>query len=329
MFQTPLDIIERFVRYERSLQRETLQFRRHKHNADLCPTVQRQLERIIDAFSRFVPLVYDTQGPSDDGVDVLVRVGAQEQSGAPGQVIGFQIKSEGEMGARDLLPKLKAQRDDAFRKVLGLTHYYMMLCADEAAHKGTIRRIESEFRTAAQTTVIEPTYAHYFLNLSPRRIEGFVTRALSSEDIVFRRALETVQVATQSAAVLGVFLATHYLTRPATIPELQSSGELRSYYDIFLDAKQHAAELAAELGEVPEDQAADVPVDYADFESLFARDVELLDGVLLDVREDAVVCRAEDILPLTALLTDARVRYDLSASEAVPFALEALGLLET
>ncbi len=334
VYNTAADIIERFIRYERSLQRETSQFEHLTHNADLCPAVQRQLERIMDAFSGFIPLVYDTQGPRDDGVDVLARSEREGDSESTPDLIGFQIKSHKEFRQKDFFLKLKAQRDDACRKVRGLTHYYILLCTDEAANKDTIRNIEQEFRSARQTFVIEPSYVHYFLNLSQTRIEGFVTRALSSEDIVFRRALEMVQVSAQSAGVLAVHLAAHYMGHPATLQELQRSGELRTYYDIFLKAKRQAADLALELGRVgagrgdEDDMVQEDTLEDLDFETLLARDLELLNTSLVDLAGTLVTCREADLLPVTALLVDARVRYDLAPKDIVPYALDALGLLE-
>lgn len=331
VYSTVPDIIERFIRYERSLRRETSQFEHLKHNADLCPAVQRQLELIIDAFSRFVPLIYNTQGPRDDGVDVLARMQGEDSDDKP-ELIGFQIKSYPEFQKKDLLLKLKAQRDDAFRKVGGLTHYYILLCTDEDVHGEIVSNIEQEFRSAPQTYVIEPSYVHSFLNLSQTRIEGFVTRALSSEDIVFRRALETVQASAQSAGVLAVYMAANHMVRPATMLELQRSGELRAYYDLFLAAKRKAADLALELGRLgEEDEDETVEGDDLkdlDFESLFARDLELLNTALVDVQGPFVSCREADLLPVTALLLDARVRYDLTHKDIVPYALDAFGLLE-
>jgi len=272
-------------------------------------------------------------------VDVLAHSRPEGESQSSPELIGFQIKSHHEFRERDLFLKLKAQRDDAFRKVEGLTHYYILLCTNEAVNKEAIRKIEQEFRSARQTYVIEPTYVHYFLNLSHRRIEGFVTRALSSEDLVFRRALQTVQVSAQSAAVLAVYLAAHCMGHPATVPELHRSGELRTYYELFLNAKRRAAELASELGWVRRERDDDNEIDHndvgerddmrdLDFETLLSRDLELLDAALIDFDGSAVVCREADMLPVIALLVDARVRYDLTEKEIVEYALDALGLLE-
>ena len=123
---------------------------------------------------------------------MLVRERENVESRRDLAVVGFQIKSYDDCVRPDLLRELKAQRDDSFRKVQGLNHYYIVMSTDEVAHKNLIRRVEAEFRTPERTTVIEPTFAFGFLGLGARRIDALVARTMESGDLVYKKAVEAL-----------------------------------------------------------------------------------------------------------------------------------------
>ena len=73
MRETIQDIITRLLRYQHAPEKTTSLFRTLKHNADLLPRLQAVLETTLQAYGKFEEVVYDIQGPRDDGSDVVLR----------------------------------------------------------------------------------------------------------------------------------------------------------------------------------------------------------------------------------------------------------------
>src|SRR5689334_13143362 len=147
MRETILDSITRLLRYQRAPGRITRMFRTWKHNIDTLPRLQQQLEMLLEAYGKFEPIVYDTQGIHDDGSDIVLRC-YPEGSATESELISFQVKSFDDLAKKTYLQELKAQRDDSFRKVIGMRYYFIMLCTNAEAHREKIRSIMSEFRSA-------------------------------------------------------------------------------------------------------------------------------------------------------------------------------------
>ncbi|WAC08835.1 MAG: hypothetical protein OS130_06525 [Thermodesulfobacteriota bacterium] len=147
MNETIQDIITRLLRYQRTPDKTTSNFKRWKHNNDILPILQRQLEMILSSYGKFQPVVYDTQGILDDGSDLILRhreVSLVEKEFA---IISFQAKSYDDLCKKTYMQELKAQRDDTFRKVVGLNYYFLFLCTDAIEHKNKLRNIAAEFRS--------------------------------------------------------------------------------------------------------------------------------------------------------------------------------------
>ena len=324
MHNRATNAVDQFLRFNRTLVIETREFRDLKHNEDLCPRFQAQLESILSAVGLYEPIVYDTQGILDHGADVVVRI-RDERRGAeePSELIGLQIKSYDDFRSKDLFQLLKAQRDDAFRKIKGLSSYYIVLCTDEARDKNTIRNIEAEFKSADRTTVIEPTYALNFIRMTHRKIEGIVTRLEQADDFVFRKALNAVMLGSPTASILAVFLATTISERGAgvigDIQSLQQEDALEQLYEATLVARTQAAERYKEIIEFddagPFDPRAKPSEEdlqrmsedfYNTFEEALAYDIDLLDGDLIEVDSTSgeITVRMDEMLPIVALLTE-------------------------
>lgn len=86
------DSIARLLRYQRAPERATEIFKTWKHNNDILPRVQAQIEMLLEAYGKFQSIVYDTQGIHDDGSDVVLRYRSQNNDSGP-DLIGFQVKS--------------------------------------------------------------------------------------------------------------------------------------------------------------------------------------------------------------------------------------------
>ena len=325
------------MRLHRRLIIETREFARLKHNKDLCPRYQLQLESILRALGRFAPVVYDTQGVFDQGADIVVRLRDERRlDHEPPELIGLQIKSYDDFRQGGVLKTLKAQRDDAFRKVHGMSRYYVVLCTDEEEHKDTIRNIEAEFKGADRTVVVEPSYALSFLKLSDRRIEGHVTRLAQTDDLVFKRALETVDLETPTAGLLALHLAALACEglSETTAEELKNQSDLEAAYQSSLDSRRAASEvLQKEIDHDDDEQrgrARLAETFFDSFDDALAYDLEVLEASLADLSSGTGVIsiRRTEMLPLLALLTDAKVRYELEGPELVAYGAEALGLVD-
>ena len=129
------DVITRLLRYQRAPSKMTAEFRNSAHNDDILPTLQRQLEMILDAYGKFQPIVYDTQGILDHGSDMVLRHREVSAANTEFELLSFQVKSYSDLCKKTYMQELKAQHDDTFRKVIGLQHYFLFLCTDELVHK--------------------------------------------------------------------------------------------------------------------------------------------------------------------------------------------------
>src|SRR5437899_999471 len=67
------EIIDRILRFGRTSSDSTERFRSLKHDKDLLPAFQRQIERVLESYGRLSPITYDIQGPRDQGLDIVIR----------------------------------------------------------------------------------------------------------------------------------------------------------------------------------------------------------------------------------------------------------------
>jgi hypothetical protein len=339
--------VDSFLRLQRILPIETRDFRSKKHNEELCPQLQHQLEAVLNATGQFEPVVYDTQCFRDDGIDVAIRI--KKRGCSERELVGFQIKSYDDFRGKGLFRTLKAQRDDALRKAEGLIAYYILLCTDELEDKETIRNIESEFKSADKTIVIEPTYCLGFLRLNARRIEGLVTRLQNANDYVFRRALDMVTLDSPTAGILTLYLAARECESAGrlTVSSLRSQGCLAELYEAALESRRSASDRLQQtiqeedenelrerirLKKGPSQQALARMSEafFDDFESALSYDLQLMESRFIntDPLSDAMTVCRDELLPVVAVLTDAHVRYGLAGDELFRYGVELFGVAE-
>ena len=259
---------------------------------------------LLEAYGKFEPVVYDTQGPRYDGSDIILRYRSQSSIEEP-ELICFQAKSFEDLEQKSYMQVLKAQRDDSFRKVHGMRHYFLLLCSDAQEHKERVRSIMAEFRSAERTEVIEPAFAFTFLHHPRTCVEALVKRAMESEDIAIRLALDSLELPSPSARALVVFLAIRFvLTGESgfTMDELVSHSVLR---DIYAELQNRQEEL---IQEATED---DEPVLLADFETQLAEDLALMETDVVEMQPGTQTfrLRTTNVRPLYAVVADALVRY--------------------
>jgi hypothetical protein len=312
------EIITRLLRYKRAPTKMTREFREWKHNRDILPKLQEQLEMILDAYGKYQPVVYDTQGFRDDGSDIVLRHREGNNEDSELKLIAFQVKSFDDLCKKSYMQELKAQHDDTTRKVIGLQYYFIMLCTDAEAHKELIRKIAAEFRSAKKTEIIDPEFSFTFLHHKASRVNALVKRTLEAEDLVFKRALELLEIPSPSARGLAIFIAVQYAAHGKTTFEykaLKSNPVLRDIYDEFMNRE------ALEEEEV---------INASGSESQIAQDLSHLETDLIDLdsTSENVVVRTKDMLPLSAVIIDALVRYDYNAEDVLPYMLSLFGVMD-
>lgn len=332
------DTIRRLLRYQRAPVRATRQFRKWKHNADILPKLQTQLEMLLDAYGKFEPVVYDTQGIHDDGSDVVLRY-CPESGEKEFELICFQVKSFDDLLSKAYMQELKAQRDDSFRKVIGLQWYFLLLCTDNEKHKDKIRSISSEFRSADRTEIIEPAFAYTFLHHPKTRVEALVKRTMEADDLVFRRALEFLDSSSPSARALTVFLAVKSAITGAThftLDQLLSELTLRRTYDELRERQSALLEESLadsrETGDEETDEEKDwddieEPPQVGEFQDQLAADLELLEGdVELNPSSESLDLRLDQMRPLNAVIVDALARYEYNEDQLMSYMFSLMGV---
>jgi hypothetical protein len=191
-------IIEELLRYRESSKKWTKKFKDMKHNEYLCPSVERQLNRILDCFIKYHSIASDVQGINDRGTDVQLRYYIKSETGdSICKFIAFQIKSYDDLNSKSYLRDLKAQCFEAkgeFKE--SLDHYYILICTDVFKDKNKIREIKKAFSTQNDVTVIDPIYMATFLRLNPIRISSLVSTLIRDDDIVYERALNDLAMLT-------------------------------------------------------------------------------------------------------------------------------------
>ncbi len=343
------DTITRLLRYQRAPQAAAIAFRRLKHDRDLLPRLQAQLEIILDAYGKFQPIVYDTQGMRDDGSDVVLRVSGGDEPDM--QLTGFQVKSFDDLEKEGYLQNLKAQALESLNNITGLSKYFIVLCTDPKAHKKSIRFIESAFKTTRGAEVIEPEFTYTFLFMPKTRVEAIVKRTMEADDYVFKEALASLDFETPTGNALVVFLSVRFVATGSSqiaLHELIEDKALRSMYE---ELREKQAELiAATLRETDEefesseevegheqgeeeatdegDDEQDPPIELEEFGPQLASDLTVLEDAILesDGSSESYKILICEMRPLCAVALDALVRYEYSTEQLLAYMFSAMGV---
>jgi hypothetical protein len=206
-------------------------------------------------------------------------------------------------------------------------------------HKERIRAIESDFRTAHRTEVIEPGFAHSFLNMPERRIEALVARILAADDLVFKRALAVVQeIPSDTARTLLMFVVLKTLLDGdyVSINAMQHPVFTNQYESVFHHVRVEQAKLRQRL--VHSRKRRLRKKDHEDGELLaigaatapeqLPIDLEKLDSRYLTREGEAICVIKEQVQPLSAILLDWAARYEMSFSDLFGHALNVFGMFE-
>jgi len=281
---TPAEILAELIKGRRTSVGATRRFVKLKHDKDLVPHFTEQIDSILDVYKAYEMDAHDIQGIRDDGVDLLLRFDHDDVQ----RRVGLQIKSNDEFDQwakkkLNMVEKLKAQYSAA-RENARVDYYYVLICADDRAHRKRVRTVCSEFKNFRHCTVIEPRDALGFYDMSPRDLMVRTTRLLCDTDVILRQALREADSVEADVAFFLTSLVCHAFFRGTCVEE-ENLVELWSQW----------SELA-ENGAKPNDHMADI------FENLVD------DGVLEFDRDRYVIDTAQLPSGLCALFFDLRVR---------------------
>jgi uncharacterized protein DUF4365 len=343
-----LEVFERLLRRQRSPLSATRHFRDWKHDRHILPKLQEQLDTVLVALKKFEPVVYNTQGILDHGTDIAVSYKTSDEGDEQKELIGFQVKSYDDLSKSDYMKDLKAQTYDSFNTVRGLRYYFILLCTDAEEHAMKIQNINAAFRSTERTKVIEPRFAYTFLKSPATTAEAFVKRTMEADDLVFRKALDSLDQPSPSAQGLAIFLAVKSVLtgqQEFSQAELIRDSGLRRIYDGLREKQAELMEGALEDDEPQESDTRDREMDdeddlheeddaemvrVAEFEPQITEDFETLEADLIDrdSGSDSFIMKTDQLRALNAVIADALARYEYSESELMAYMLSIMGILD-
>ena len=308
--------LNELLQYRKSKPLDTAGFAELKHNKDLCPTVENQLETLLSCYYRYHRVAYDVQCLRDRGTDVVLRLGEDDDR----QYVSFQIKSYDDLKHKDYLTKLKAQ----ILEVRGefpnnLEHCYVLICTDVLADKDKTRYIKKDLANLPWVTVIDPTYAWTFLRLSSLRIESVVQSVMRRDDLVYLAATQLVEE--HSPLELAAILSMLWQSRTTgstrfTVEDILRVGFFTNALSCIPDYSRDDylyGETDRRDRKQDEDQRVAELIDWLD------------DGaVSLETYTGKLQFDPNAFQPLEALMLDAIVRYGYEGDELLSLMFEML-----
>jgi hypothetical protein len=342
MFQFLSKIVDELLRYREGSILSTKTFRRFKHNEHLCPAIENKLNTVIEFLNKFHNVAYDVQGIHDRGTDVLLRdvEGEAEET----HYIAFQIKSYEDLKSQDYLKQLRSQCFEAQNEYkTKLEQYYILLCTDKSEHENQIREIKKAFGTSSGVIVIDPQYATTFLRLNEIRIAAVVESVLRKDDLVYRKARDTVEDLTPTEAALSIAIVYQSLIdqRANLAMDLIRNSKFvkeiykrvpdypRDYY-FFYDEDLRNIDEEDEENDDSKENVEETPEDRKrDFDTRLSEDLDVLDGKLFSINGESGEIELDYNygLPIQAILLDAMVRYEYKDEELLNYILNALGVM--
>jgi hypothetical protein len=352
-------LIDVLLRYRASSFEVTRLFRRKGHNKDLCPAIERQASQIIDCYIKYHNIAYDVQGIHDRGTDVLLRYSEDTESGEFERwFISFQIKSFQDINSRAYLKDLKAQCFEAQNEYgNNLQQYYILLCTDKSAHEDRIREIKKHFSSVPDVTVIDPTYVWTFLQLNTLRINAVVDSILREDDYVYQKARGMVEDLTPTEVAISLAIVyewTFHSKKIFSVETIQERGFIKQTFKKVPDYPRGYYFFIAERPDVDIDESdkyfaqeiKDIEGAHAvkwiggkfkppavrkrDFTTRFSEGLDALDGQLFSIQEETgeIEINSSVVLPIQAILLDAKVRYNYDGDELLEYTFNTLGIPE-
>lgn len=169
---------------------ETTVFKKLKHNKDLVPKINDNLNYLVEFYGRYSNASYDIQGIRDNGIDILIKYCLEDDFKL--HYIGLQIKSFDDIEEESWLTKLKAQLfdSDSYKDVEDI---YVVFCTDCTRHKNKIRNATADILKANDKIhIIEPTRALTFYKMNKIDIAIRVQHLFQVDDPLFKDAANSL-----------------------------------------------------------------------------------------------------------------------------------------
>lgn len=206
---TPAEMLSQLLAIKGRTEADTERFKLLRHDRDLCPQFCERTSAMLDAYMSHRTDVQVTQGPRDEGVDVMLNY---EDNGQ--HRLGLQIKSYSEIEKwkkgcnRGFVNTLKAQYTSA-TQAMRVDDYYLVLCTDEIVHEKQIRIICSELKQFDRLKIVIPRRALAFYEMTDTEVRAFVTHLLCRHDIVLEAALRKIREMPKDRAYVTLALICH------------------------------------------------------------------------------------------------------------------------
>lgn len=292
----------------------TAVFRAWKHDADLCPGFQKQIQRIFSAFKRYRVISYEIQGLKDQGTDVLLIEWVMDQK----EFVCFQIKGEWDLAQEDYLKTFKAQFFDAKNKFGSkLKAYYVVVCyslvtedkksGELVIDKTKVKAIIREFSPEALVRVVEPEFSIRFLSLSAVQIDAIIKSRFGDQDIVLKEALElTRDLGLMERVILLFMMWAHIFDDKPTMSAddvMHSSIIQELHQKLVFEMEEH----------------------FYDFDYQIAHDLETLQSSFIECDSNGKFSLPlQRVQPLVVLMVDGSVRYEHDGSDLLEYTLRML-----
>ncbi|SRR5258706_4577509 len=309
---TPIHVLEELLRMRESASSATAWFKTKKHNDDLCPLGEQQINAVMECFVKFFVLGYDIQGPKDQGTDIVLRYlppGDSEH-----QYVALQIKSYDDLKQKDYLRILKAQESESRSRFRDqLERYYIVLCTDAKEHREKIREVKNAFATAEKVSVINPTFARTFFSLTRGQIFSAVQAEVRSGDIVFKKAAAIAADLTPTEFAILLLLTEIGINTPENVSSLE-----RLHSNSFLQHVYSSIEAYNTRDSYFGEYEVVVRSDLAQDDSArrFAEDIDKLSDLYIhSSANNRWELDIQGLKPLSLLLLDAELRFDMKGNE--------------
>jgi hypothetical protein len=283
----------------------TSEFKELQHNADLCPLVEDRVRHVAERYNFQSGVIYDVQGPQDEGADVMIRLAGSEGQ----EFVCFQVKSDRELTADKLDTLLRAQYVQAADAYHPMVRYYLLPFADVELginrgknwkdRREIVKRINGVFKRTANVLVVQPEMLKTFVELTDTRIDAFVKAVIGQDDFVLNECRQELAALPEDYSAIVANLCARFVADPAVSSEwdeLASAANEVTSDGLF--AAAHAIDKSSE--------------ELANFLWL------LEDRVVTDTTTS--VRLAPDGFPATvALMYDARVRFGYRGKALVDY----------
>lgn len=183
------ELIYNIVKINNYSEVDTQEFKKIKHNDDLVPRFQKNLETLQRLISNYYDDCYDIQGITDNGVDILLKY----KNDFEVHKIGFQIKSYDDIKNKEWLSKLKAQLFEE-QQIWKTEDFYIVFCTDSKEHKDKLRNAIAEIQkySGCKIHIIKPEEALSFYNFNYIEILSCVYQFFHKSDSFLEKVKNSI-----------------------------------------------------------------------------------------------------------------------------------------